>query len=136
LFIGFLVFLVMQKLLDVLTELEKLKPEVQKQVDQYNKSFVKSTSPSYSVPSSYSTPYNTSFSYNSTLQPDTGASRSSYNKNQSIAGIANRDKVCWIHYVVCVYFFKYGTLCFGGCRTLLFLVRCFASFYHASYNLM
>lgn len=120
-FIGFLVFLVMQKLLHVLTELEKLKPELQKQVDQYNESFVKSTSPSYSVPSSYSTPYNTSFSYNSTLQPDTGASRPFYNKNQSIAGIANRDKVCWIHYVVCVYFSNMGFYVLGAVGLYYFL---------------
>ena len=84
----------MQRLGDVITELEKLKPEVQKQVDQYNETFFKSTSPSYSMPSSYSTPYYTSSSYDSTLQPETGAARPSYNKNQSIAGIVNKDKVC------------------------------------------
>ncbi|KAG0616112.1 hypothetical protein M758_5G091200 [Ceratodon purpureus] len=71
-----------RKLLDVITELEKLKPEIQKQVDQYNKKFVKSTGLSYSLPSSYSTPYNTSSSYNNTLQPNTGLARPSYNRNQ------------------------------------------------------
>lgn len=94
----------MQRLRDVITELEKLKPEFEKQVDQYNKTVFKSTSPSYSTPYSISTSYNPPSSYNSALQPSTGPARPSYNKNQSLAGIVNRDKVCWIHYVSSLYF--------------------------------
>ena len=91
----------MQRLLDVITELEKLKPEVRKQVDQYNGAFLKATAPSYSVPSSYSLPssYSTPsynlHSYNSALQPDIGVAWPPYNRSQSFSGGVKQDKVCW-----------------------------------------
>lgn len=90
----------LQRLLDVITELEKLKPEVQKQVDRYNRAFLKVTAPSYAVPSSYSLPssYSTPSSYNlpsynNALQPDTGVAWPSYNRSQSFSGGVKPDKV-------------------------------------------
>lgn len=73
-----------RKLIDVITELEKLKPEVQKQVDHYNKAFLKSPPPpSKSSPS----PYNNSTSYNGT-----GTTRPSYSRSQPYAGVSNYEK--------------------------------------------
>nr|PNR52677.1 hypothetical protein PHYPA_009051 [Physcomitrium patens] len=98
-----------KRLIDVVTELERLKPGVQKQVEQYNNSLLKPRGSSYSLPSSYSTPshydtpsHNTAFSYdipshklpshsesydNRTRQPITGGS---YNRNQTFSGV-NQD---------------------------------------------
>jgi len=106
----------LQRLLDVLTELEKLKPEVQKQVDKYNQAFLKARSPaSYSVPSSYSSrssynfppsysvpsSYNLPSSYNNAPQPDTGVAWPPINRSQSFSGGINQDKVCRIHFLLC-----------------------------------
>lgn len=99
-------------MLDVITELEKLKPEVQKQVDQYNRAFLKVTSPaSYSVPSSYSSPasyslpssYGVPSSYNLpsySNTTDAGVAWPPTNRSQSFSGGINHEKVCRIHFVV------------------------------------
>jgi hypothetical protein len=113
LYIDLLGFLELQRLLDVITELEKLKPEVQKQVDHYNRAFTKATAPSYSAPSSYSVPSSYSLpssystpssynlpSYNSALQPDTGVAWPPYNRSQSFSGGVKQDKVCWMQFVL------------------------------------
>lgn len=92
-----------RRLLDVITELEKLKPEVQKQVELYNRAFRKTaslSSPSYSLPSSYSVPpsyqlpsfYNAS-SLNNVPQADTGVAWPPMtNRSQSFSGGINHEK--------------------------------------------
>jgi hypothetical protein len=79
------------------TELEKLKPEVQKQVAEFNKAFLKSTSASSkSLPSSFSAPYNTPSTYNSLLQLDFGVARPPLSSIQLFSGVSDYEKVCWI----------------------------------------
>ncbi|KAG0596661.1 hypothetical protein M758_UG274100 [Ceratodon purpureus] len=84
------------RMLDVITELEKLKPEVQKQVDLYNRAFLKVTALSYSVPPSYSLPCTPSSynlpSYNCASQPDTGVAWPSYDRSQSFSGGVKQNK--------------------------------------------
>lgn len=105
-FLG--LYLELQRLLDVITELEKLKPEVQKKVDQYNSAFLKVTPASYSSPSTYSTPssynfpssysvpppYNLPSSHSNTLPSDREVAWPPNNRNQSFSGGINQDKVC------------------------------------------
>uniref|UniRef100_A0A7I4FQ00 MPN domain-containing protein n=1 Tax=Physcomitrium patens TaxID=3218 RepID=A0A7I4FQ00_PHYPA len=84
---------------DVITELEKLQPEVRKQLDLYNQRFLKPTAPSsQSLPSSYSTP--SPFSSPSYVTPSyswpsydnkTLNTEGSYERSHSFSGV-NQDK--------------------------------------------